>query len=256
MKSMILAILLIVAAMGAQAENFKLAFGEPLHSQRDELTVKGRMGWLIKQKLTFGEYRTAMVKRSAIRSWSTGTGFPGTIWVEHMEGRQSIHFSLVDSNNASDVIAVTNVKNNDLMIGSHPERIPGQLVSVFKYNEVQQNNLSVAIYTQRDETPWQLFLDNTGAQVRRKDEVGYVMRGDSYYTIVPIWKMEKKNGQLANIPFGSAGYEIKDTNGKSVAAVSLIDNGKVYLGNANADERFLMANVCAALLLQSDINNP
>jgi hypothetical protein len=251
--------MMVGTTMVVHAADFKLALGEPLHSQQQELKVKGRMGWLIKQKLSFGDYYTTKVKRSAIRSWVGVTGFPGLIWTEHMEGRQSIHFSLVngaDADNASDVIATSNVTNNDLLIGSYPNRIPGTLVSVFRRNEVQQNNLSAAIYTKRNELPWELFLDNTGSQMRRREEAGYVMRGNDYYTIVPIWQMEKKNGELANIPFGSAGYEIIDINGNTVAAVSLIDNGKVYLGNGNNAERFLMANVCSALLLQTDINNP
>ncbi len=256
MRSVILAIALSAIALAANAGNFKLAFGEPLNKQTDELVVKGRMGWLIKQKLSFGNYRTAMVKRSPISSWTAATGFPGKIWVEHMEGRQSIHFSLVDEQNASYVIATSNVTNNDLMIGSHPNRIPGQLVSIFEYNDVQQNNLSAAIYTRRDELPWQLFLDNTGAQMRRNEAAGYVLRDDTYYTIVPVWKMEKKNGKVVNVPFGSIGYEVVNKDGQTIAGVSLIDNGKVYLGETQGEERFLMANVCAALLLQSDINNP
>lgn len=256
MKRILIAAIMVGTSIAAQAENFKLAFGEPLRSQQQELKVKGRMGWLIKQKLSFGDYYTARVKRSAIRSWVGVTGFPGLIWTEHMEGRQSIHFSLVNGPDTSDVIATSNVTNNDLLIGSHPNRIPGTLVSIFRQNEVQQNNLSVAIYTKRNELPWELFLDNTGAQLRRRQEAGYVLRGDDYYAIMPIWQMEKKNGELANLPFGSAGYEIIDMHGKTVAAVSLIDNGKVYLGNGDDNERFLMANVCSALLLQTDINNP
>jgi len=38
-----------------------------------------------------------------------------------------------------------------------------------------------------------------------------------------------------------------------VAAVSLIDNGMVYLGRTTPEERFLLANACTALLLQEEI---
>jgi hypothetical protein len=69
-----------------------------------------------------------------------------------------------------------------------------------------------------------------------------------------VWQVEKKNGQVATMPFGSAGFEIKDKDGNVVAAVSLIDNGDVYLGPGTEDERLLYANACAALLLQSNIN--
>jgi exoribonuclease II len=38
-----------------------------------------------------------------------------------------------------------------------------------------------------------------------------------------------------------------------VAAVSLIDKGMIYLAKTSVEERFLLANACAALLLQEQI---
>ena len=49
-------------------------------------------------------------------------------------------------------------------------------------------------------------------------------------------------------------YVWQDKDGNVVAAVSLIDNGDVYLGPGTEEERLLYANACAALLLQSNIN--
>ena len=42
--------------------------------------------------------------------------------------------------------------------------------------------------------------------------------------------------------------------GVTVAAVSLVDNGMVFIGHTDAAERFLLANACAALLLQEAID--
>jgi hypothetical protein len=65
--------------------------------------------------------------------------------------------------------------------------------------------------------------------------------------------VEKKDGKLANMPFGSPGFEIRDGD-KSLAAISMLDNGKVYLGPGTDEEKTLFANVGAALLLQSVID--
>lgn len=235
---------------------FKLVTGEPLHSQQQVYAVKGRMGLLIKQKMSFGEYRTVMVKRSAIRKWTGVDGFPGMIWTEHMQGRQSIHYRLTNGQDTSDVMAVSRVSARDLLIGTADgnKRLPGSIVALFKSTEISNNNYSVSIVNKKGEEPWELFLDNTEAQIRRKQPAGYIRRGDEYYTIEPVWQVEKKNGQVATMPFGSAGFEIMDKDGNVVAAVSLIDNGDVYLGPGTEDERLLYANACAALLLQSNIN--
>ena len=91
---------------------------------------------------------------------------------------------------------------------------------------------------------------------RRQDQkkyIGYIAKSASeYYSIVPVSKMEL-NGRSGNILAGSIGYEFRDPAGNPVAAVSLIDRGMVFLGKTNSADRFLLANACAALLLQDVI---
>jgi hypothetical protein len=56
------------------------------------------------------------------------------------------------------------------------------------------------------------------------------------------------------MPFGSAGFEIRNKDGKALAAVSMIDNGVVYLSDISPEEKILLSGVCAALLLQEQID--
>ena len=82
----------------------------------------------------------------------------------------------------------------------------------------------------------------------------YLSQGrNNYYTIVPVREMEGKDGKPAGILFGSIGFEIRNKDGKAVAAVSKLDKGVVYMQAKDAEERFLLANVCAALLMQEVI---
>jgi hypothetical protein len=248
-------ILLLLAAHQSFAQGFKPLTSEPLHSTQEELKVKGRQGILIKQKLSFGNYYTTKVKRSAIRRWSSSAGMQRCIWAEHAEGKQSIHFELTDGSRSSNGHCVSNVISDDMLIGHQPEQYPGQVSSIFRISTGDnENNFSVALYLNGEEQPWELFLSNNEAQYSREHYIGFVDRGKEYYTITPIWKVEKKNGKVSEMPFGNVGFEIRDAKGEAKAAVSLIDNGRVYMGQLNDDERFLMANVCAALLLQGDIS--
>lgn len=254
MKQTIFIALLLIAHSGF-AQNFKMATSEPLHSTQQELKVKGRQGLLINQKLSFGDFYTTKVKRGAIRKWSSANGMPGFIWAEHVEGRQSISFNLSDGLRTSEVQCLSNIESDDLLIGRNPGSSPGQVSSILRIGTGDnENNFSVAIYIGNEAQPWELFLSNNEAQYRREDYVGYVNRGDEYYTIAPMWKVEKKNGKVVDLPFGSAGFEIRNSKGEARAAVSLIDNGRVYMGQLSGDEQFLMANICSALLLQSDIS--
>jgi len=63
----------------------------------------------------------------------------------------------------------------------------------------------------------------------------------------------EQNGKTGNILAGSIGFEFRDPTGKAVAAVSFLNNGAVFLGKISDDKRFLLANACAALLLQDTI---
>lgn len=251
MRTICTAALLLLSLQGF-SRGIRLVTSEPLNTTGQELTVKGRMGILIKQRLSFGDFHTVSVKRSAVQKWTGYTGMPGFIWTEHIEGKQSIKFKLTNGTDTSEATAISRIDNTDLAFGTTSPT--GPVSSIFKVGTGDQsNNYSVAIYLNKTETPWELFLDNNDAQIQPQSYTGYIRRGEEYYTIAPVWTIERK-GKVSKLPFGAAGFEIRDAEDKALAAVSLIDNGVVYLGQLEKHEKFLMANICAALLLQNNIS--
>lgn len=255
MRTAILILAALAIALNTYATKFHLALAAPLAQQNEVLDVKGRNGILIRQKLSFGDFHTIKVKRGAIKKWEGYTGVVGLIWTSHMEGKQSIQFQLTDNMDTSHVMMVTNVESRDLNIGSNPDAMPNKLFPILTIGDTdfQKNNLSTAIYLSPNEAPWELFLDNTAAQLKRSEYIGYVYRGDVAYKIVPVWDIVHK-GKIRQLPFGTAGFEIQNEKGEALAAVSLMDDrGIVYMGKLDQKERFLMANICSALLLQSVI---
>jgi hypothetical protein len=111
----------------------------------------------------------------------------------------------------------------------------------------------LCIFSDKDEQPWQLVLDNQVAQALPNRYTGKLAKSASeYYTIVPVTKVESK-GKTGNTLLGAIGFEFRNAEGKTVAAVSLVDKGMVYLAKTTAEERFLLANACTALLLQEVI---
>ncbi|HEX6333375.1 MAG TPA: hypothetical protein VFZ78_04050, partial [Flavisolibacter sp.] len=225
----------------------------------DEYAVKGRQGILIRQKLSFGEFRTTQLKRSWTKGYTARTGFstggsqPGewlnVISLEYINRKQTLHFSLTDGSYTSDVFCVTRFNASVLEIGPRPNSLPNILLDFFSPSE---NNFYIQLYAGAGE-PWQLLLDNQASQLKAREYVGVMARGkDAYYTIHPVSRLNV-NGKEGNMIAGSAGYEIRDAQGNIKAAVSTIDKGVVYLGRSTAEERFLLANLCAAILLQEQI---
>lgn len=226
----------------------------------DTLPVKGRQGWLINQKLKFGDYQTSRVKRSWTRGGEASIGVPvgGSRSNPKMlslgkAGRhQNFYFQMNDVHgNSADVFASSDFKATDLSLNSAGSGgIPGETTWIILSSE---NIFYLELFFNSDERPWQLMLDNEAAQVEARRYRGvFALDNDNFYLLEPITKVAGKKGP-SELIMGSIGYEILNPQNELIAAVSLVDGGNVYLNTRDPRERFLMANLCAALLLQENI---
>ena len=241
----------------------KIAVDDAGWSQKEELAVKGRQGFLIKQKLSFGEFRTTTVKRSWTKgsSWAFGIGLAND-WVESLniefvKRKQTVRFNLVDEKgNESEVTAFSKVRWRDLTIGDNPNSIVNIIGDMMKIGDKGTNTYAVRIFPSKNEHPWEMLIDNNAAQLNAKTYTGLLAKNKSeYYVVAPVYKMINKEGKAVALPLGgSVGFEFRDKNGNTIAAVSLIDNGVVYFNKISQQERFLLANAAAALLLQQQLD--
>jgi hypothetical protein len=227
--------------------------------------VKGRQGLLINQKLKFGDYETSKVKRSWTRGGNTrldllaGTvndpNSPGLMVMEYDDRKQSYYFQMQDFfGNFSDVYGTSEYHSRDLKIGDNPNSIINIFEDIFGKVDYSDNLFYLQLYINEESKPWQLMLDNHASQAFAKNYYGVLaIDGHNYYSLKPITEVKSKNGKTGSLFMGSVGYEIFNSKNESVAGVSLIDGGEVYLHTQNPDERFLLANLCAALLLQENI---
>lgn len=257
----IVATLIATSAIG----QFKMAVSDDLRKAHDEYKVKGRQGILINQKLSFGDFKTSVVKRSWTKGGTShfglGTGTPGRndhtniISLDYVNRKQTVYFNLTDEKgNNSEVFGASKFHSKDLEIGN-PNNIVNIAMDVLGVGGRSQSNYYVQIYTASGEQPWQMLIDNQAASAQPKKYTGLLAQDkDKYYTIVPVTKIEKKNGKIMNTLAGTIGFEFRNTKGVAVAAVSLIDNGMAFIGKTDDAERFLLANAAAALLLQEAID--
>ena len=264
MKILIATITATVIAFTAFGQ-FKIAVSDELRNANDEYKVKGRQGILIKQKLSFGEYNTNIVKRSWTKGGSSyfglGTGTPGRndhtniISLEYVNKKQTVFFNLSDgSDRKSEVFGASKFRSKDLELGN-PNNIFNIAMDVLGIGGRSESNYYVQIYTDSGSQPWQMVINNQAAQSTPRKYTGLLAQDkDNYYTIVPVTKIERKNGKISNTLAGALGFEFRNPKGVAVAAVSLVDNGMVFMGKLGAAERFLLANACAALLLQEAID--
>lgn len=263
MKKIIIAILIV--SLTSCITSPRIGLDSNLWTEKQELRVKGRQGILINQKLSFGDFRTLSIKRSWTRS---STQFGGWAWgrpgyedyariigTEYSDRKQTVRFELTDeSANESSVFCVSRAQSENLVIGKNPNSLLNIAMDVLSIEESSENLFWVKIYLKNDEQPWEMVIDNEASQAKAKSYTGAVAQSrDKYYTIHPLYKITDKKGKVYTMPIGSMGYEIRNKEGKPLAAMSTIDRGMVYFNTSDREEKFLLANVCAALLLQEAI---
>ena len=128
------------------------------------------------------------------------------------------------------------------------------LEDIFGVSGYIENLFYLQLFLNNDHQPWQLILDNDAAHMFADEYKGvFALNALQYYTLRPISRIKGKNGPRKVWMDSVLGYEIFDSRNRSVAAVSLVDHGNVYFHTSDKNERFLMANLIAALLLQQDL---
>jgi hypothetical protein len=229
-----------------------------------ELAVSGRQGFLIKQKLQFGEFATTSVKRSWTKGSSSRTGisvgnptdsyYENIISMEYVKKKQTLNFSLADDkSNSSEVRCITKFSSDELLVGNNPNSILNIGIDILRGIN-SSNTFYAQVFINGEARPWQMLLDNQLVQAKPSSYKGLVaLDSENYYAVLPVNKMLNKQGEAKKTLFGTVGLELKNKQGKTVAAVSMMNNGTVYLDTADEKEKFLLANICAALLLQEQI---
>jgi hypothetical protein len=254
-------VFLIMLSASTSFGQVELALGGPQWEGARSYEVKGRYGILIKQKLTFGPYRSTTVKRSWTKEYSVFQGvgnldansdYRNMIGVEYVQRNQTLFFTLQDSSgNAADVQCVTNYKADNIILGNSGITLTGILGNGGKG---ASSVYYAQIYASAEGAPWHLALDNAAAEESpRTYETRLARSKEEYYIIKPYRTVKSKKGKIIDLTFGFAGFQIRRKNGDAVAAVSTINKGVVYLRDIPAEEKIILSAACAAILLQDEI---
>jgi hypothetical protein len=244
----------------------KISLTADIWEKQEEWDVRGRQGFKFKERLSFGQFSTYKIDRSWTKesTWTIGAmrqtlDVPqGTnvISYDHINKKQTLRFAAVSpSGETADVYAASKVQYNELRFGEGNGWNSFSVDMGNLFRESSNNLYYVQIYLDGSRQPWQLVLDNGKSQTKPRKYVGYLYGPDGvYYQLKPITHIQGKNGKSQRIIAGSVGFEILDADGVGIAAVSTLDNGKVYFSKGlRPQERFLMENLCAAILLQEQI---
>jgi hypothetical protein len=163
-----------------------------------------------------------------------------------------LNFALSDAGgNESSVLCVNRAAAKDFIMDANPNSKVNMLLEIQGARSNSENIYLSKIFIKNKSEPYEMMIDNIAVQRDNKNWTGVVAQSrEKYYTIHPVYKTIGKNEKVYTMIAGSIGFEIRNREGVPVAAISMVDNGKVYLNTKNNEERFLMANIASALLLQ------
>ncbi|MFP4089634.1 MAG: hypothetical protein ACLFUB_10540 [Cyclobacteriaceae bacterium] len=237
---------LLTALMLSACTLPQMLVDEELASSASEMPVKGRQGLMLNQKISFGSYQSERVRRGWTRSHELDFFLAG------LEGaRQKYSFELFsDRQKVYTVLAAHKIKGVDLPIGrfTHTGSALRELLS---FTVQTENSFAASLYNMQDEAIYRLLILNPDDIRKNGRYAGFLTNDlDHHIEILPVRKLANQK---------SIGNEIIDFEfreaGKAVAAVELINQGKVWINPAlSPQSQHALAAACATLLLKEDID--
>lgn len=214
-----------------------LLLSAELKSDNMSYEVKGRQGALINQVISFGPYTTSKIKRG----WTMSYDIPFILRFQGSKERLSFSQFTSDSLKAN-VFCVGKIKSSEYEIIDDIFGIP-----------VNYENTFTGTIVQTTTNFWEFIIFNPDAGY---GSVEYATSGfaksrtGETIEIKPVKFLENHKG-LKSID--NYGFEFLIEN-KTIAAVSIMNNGKVWMSKQiDAEQKLVLSALCSALLTKSNL---
>ncbi len=242
-------------------------------SQATKHQVKGLNGWMINQKLSFGEFNTSTVKRG----WDFSSSVQYTKFsldlqtmllrvlnidtdVRNLKQRNKFQYTIQDGNLVAEIFATEKFSENQLVYKSN-NPFPGQVNATQRYEYAFTAAILPLMAKEND--PWSVVLMNK--YEARKDtarrifdrpyveEEGYATNGKENIAIRPLRleKLTTKSGKETKVVGGPmlTGYELRWDDGV-VAIIDILDNAIWFANNLDARDKLILSSISSAILLK------
>ncbi|HEX8331325.1 MAG TPA: hypothetical protein VF622_01815 [Segetibacter sp.] len=270
MKTRIILITIIALTSCTAA---KLSVPDAFTSQAAKMSVKGLNGWMINQKLSFGNYQTSPVKRG----WDFGSSFQYTKFRirpeeallkvfnidtdnKSLKHRNKFQYTIEDGNLVAEVYATEKFNEKQLVYKSNNPYL-GNASKTNKYEYAF--TAAIMPLTTTDNDPWSLVLMNRydiAKDTARKlfdrhyvEEEGYATNGKENIAIRPlrIENITTKSGKQTKVFGGKmlSGYELQ-WDGGVVAIIDILDNNIWMYKDLEPSEKLVLSSIASAILLK------
>jgi hypothetical protein len=212
--------------------------------------VKGSQGIRVNQTVSFADFQTQYVERSWNKSRKRAFGLSNgeeTVMIGGKKKKNEMTFALTSATSGTSEVFMTNALRSRNIFFNSGDKVQMEAESYRKKDSLL-NNCYAQIYLDDAEKPWQMQVNNAEVEMYKEGIVGKIMlNADNYYTVKTVIKTKPKS--ISKIPVG---FQFENKQGEIVGAVSLIDNGTIFLKKSNEKEKLLMSSAALVLLLRDD----
>lgn len=199
------------------------------------LPVKGRQGFQIGQKLSFGEFTTSKIKRG----WTRAYDIPFIVRFQGVKEKFTFQ-QFGKKGQVADVFCAGKFRSVE-MTG---------LKDYFNIVLNEKNHFAGSIIFNGGNEMWDFLLYNPDGRPMDKAKAGFLRKGNEVFEIHGIRRLA--NGK-SNWSVDFWGFEFL-YKGEAIATVETINNGNVWLKKDLSDnQRLLLASMASALLLRSNL---
>ncbi|HEV7351239.1 hypothetical protein [Telluribacter sp.] len=227
------------AAAFTACRTAEVAVTNDLKSGAAVYPVKGRQGFQIGQVLQFGDYTTSKVKRG----WTFSYSIP---FVARFNGaREKLSFQQFGPGGRSAEVAfVSRFRDVDIS----PVR------EYFSLSTNYKNYFAGGIELSGSKEGWEFIVHNVdGGRTLKNNTMGFVRSSSDGTRIDIVGIRELEGGSPMMTAMNVYGYEFR-LDGKTIGAVSTVNNGKVWMKeNIHPELKLVLASVSSGLMLRHNV---
>lgn len=268
-KNIIFTIIIALASCTAA----KLPVADEFSSRATKMPVKGLNGWMINQKLSFGNYQTSTIKRG----WDFTSSVQYTKFfvrpeeailkvfdidtdTKNLKQKNKFQYIIEGENAIAEVYATEKFSEKQLVYKSNNPYI-GSANKTKKYEYAFTT--AIVPLEEKDAAPWSLVLINTydiAKDTARTlfgkpyvEEEGYATNGTESIAISPmrIEKAATAGGKETKIFGGKllGGYELS-INNKAICIIDILENAVWIDSNISSSKKIIVSSIASAILLK------
>jgi hypothetical protein len=217
----------------------ELAVDDDLKNDTETYTVKGRQGSQIGQVITFGDFKTSKVQRG----WTSGYSIP--FIVKFNGAKEKLSFQQFDANGKTAEVA---------LVSRFKETEYEPLKDYFSISLRYKNYFAGSVKITHQDSSWDFIVHNIDGPARspgKNTTIGFLQNGQMRIDITGIRELE---GSPQFITQNDVyGYKFQ-LDGKTIGAVSTINNGKVWFRTGlDSSLKLILASISSGLMLRNSI---